>query len=132
MSSLLKPIALLTGATCVLIGIAHFLLGARIVAGGGNFTPSIDSQEHFYGVIFAGYGMAYIWAARQAQIQTRLIRILAGLMLIGGVGRIISWVDQGRPHPMWIALGAVEFVVPALFFWLTAAADSASEAKADG
>ncbi len=132
MDKALKPLALLTGAICVLIGIAHFFLGARIVAGGGDFTPSIDSQEHFYGVIFAGYGLAYVWAARQTPIHTQLIRFLAALMLVGGIGRIISWIDQGKPHAMWIGLGAVEFIVPALFFWLLAAAASSPEAKADG
>ena len=132
MDKALKPLALLTGAACVLIGIAHFFLGARIVAGGGDFTPSIDSQEHFYGVIFAGYGLAYIRAARQDPIQAPLIRFLATLMMVGGIGRIISWIDQGKPHAMWIGLGAVEFVVPALFFWLLAIhAASSPEAQAN-
>ena len=131
MPKLLKPLALLTGVICVAIGVAHFLFGARIVAGGGDFTPSIDSQEHFYGVIFAGYGLGYVRAARQDPIQTGLIRFLATLMLVGGIGRIISWIDQGRPHAMWIALGAVEFVVPALFFLLLAAHDQAN-GEADG
>lgn len=41
--------------------------------------------------------------------------VLAGLMLVGRIGRVISWIDQGKPHAMWVTLGAVEFIVPALF-----------------
>lgn len=49
------------------------------------------------------------------------VRMLSGVFLLGGIGRVISYVDVGRPHWMQLAEGAVELALPFAFFWLAAA-----------
>jgi hypothetical protein len=50
---------------------------------------------------------------------------VASLMLLGGVGRLISLVSNGRPHWLQEALTAIEIVVPATFFRIADAEEKA-------
>ena len=50
---------------------------------------------------------------------------VAGLMLLGGVGRLMSLVSNGRPHWLQEALTAIEIVVPATCFRIADAEEKA-------
>jgi hypothetical protein len=118
-TAMLRKLAYLNGGTCAAIGIGHVLKGSEISVGiGPEPNASVDSQEAFYGAIFAGYGAAWIWTARQPQPPSQLVRFLSGVMALGGVARVISMRRRGLPHPFWSALTAVELVVPAALVWL--------------
>jgi hypothetical protein len=127
MAKLLKYLAILTGVICLTIGVYHVAGGAGSVLGGGVITASTDSQERFFSGLFAVYGLAWILVARQHPIDARAIRLLAGGLLAGGIGRLVSLIDSGLPHPFWIVMLAVEIVVPALFFTIAAADAKARE-----
>ena len=114
----LRYLALLTGVICVGIGVYHALFGVDSVIGAGPADATVDSQERFYGALFAGYGAAWILAARQEPISANVIRLLAGTMFLGGAARVISWVDRGAPNWFYAVMMAVEFAVPAVFFAL--------------
>jgi hypothetical protein len=47
--------------------------------------------------------------------------LLATTMAVGGIGRLLSWIQLGRPHPFFVAMTGVELATPALFWPLTAA-----------
>lgn len=49
------------------------------------------------------------------------VRWLAGICLLGGIGRILSMVLHGRPQSFQMALTAMELLLPPVFFWLAAA-----------
>ncbi|WIM89959.1 DUF4345 domain-containing protein [Candidatus Mycobacterium wuenschmannii] len=115
----LKNLAGFTGLSCIAIGIYHFLLGVSSVPGATGANATVDSRERFYSAYFAGYGVAWLGAARRSPIRATEIRLLAGLMLVSAVGRVISLVANGRPHWFQEVLTAVEFVVPAAFFGMT-------------
>jgi uncharacterized protein DUF4345 len=112
----LKNLAGSTGLFCIAIGIYHFALGTASVPGAADANATVDSRERFYSAYFAGYGLAWLRAARRSPIRAGEVRALAGLMLISGVGRVISLVHNGRPHWFQEVLTAVEFIVPAAFF----------------
>lgn len=118
MTKTLKALALLMGVACALIGLYHLVLGQWSVPGAGPASATIDSRERFYSAIFLGYGLAWIWAARQSPLPLRLLTGLTAVFLLGGIGRVISWIDLGAPHWMQIAEGAVELVLPFVFFAL--------------
>lgn len=120
MERALRLVAILTGVTCLALGLAHVVFGPGIAPGAGEMSATAHSQDRFYGAIFAGYGIAWLWAGRQHPAPLRLLRFLALIMLLGGVGRVIAMVVSGRPHELFVALTVVEFVLPALVFWLTA------------
>lgn len=125
MDKVLKYLAVLTGVTCVAIGLYHVVGGPETVFGGGEVNASTDSQERFFAGLFAAYGVAWIWVARLSPIPGIAIRLLAAGLLAGGLGRVVSLIDRGQPHPFWIAMLVVEIAVPALFFAIAGADEKA-------
>lgn len=114
----LKSLATATGAASVAIGCYHFALGTASVPGATDANATVDSRERFYSAIFAGYGIAWIRAARSSPIRAGDVRLLAGIMLAGGAGRVLSLVRNGRPHWFQDVLTAIEFAFPIAFFVL--------------
>jgi hypothetical protein len=122
----LRNLAGITGLSCIAIGIYHFALGTASVPGATDANATVDSRERFYSAYFAGYGVAWLRAARKSPIRAGEVRLLAGLMLISGIGRLISLVHNGRPHWFQEVLTAIEFIVPAAFFGIAEADEKAS------
>jgi hypothetical protein len=122
----LRNLAGITGLSCVTIGMYHFALGTASVPGATNANATVDSRERFYSAYFAGYGLAWLGAARRCPIRAAEIRLLAGLMLVSALGRVISLVHNGRPHWFQEVLTAVEVVVPAAFLKLATADEKES------
>lgn len=121
----LRNLAGFTGLSCIVIGIYHFALGTASVPGAMDANATVDSRERFYSAFFAGYGVAWLGAARKSPIRAGDVRLLAGLMLLGAVGRALSLVHNGRPHWFQEVLTAIEFVVPAVFFGIAASEEKA-------
>ncbi|MBU2666614.1 DUF4345 domain-containing protein [Actinoplanes bogorensis] len=84
---------------------------------------TVDSRERFYNAIFFGYGVAWLWAARQNPVPALVVRALAGFMFLGGIGRVISLAQYGSPHWFQIPLTVIELVVPPVFVRLTIRSD---------
>ncbi|MFF7458634.1 DUF4345 domain-containing protein [Kitasatospora sp. NPDC008115] len=125
MARALRMLALTMGIACVAIGLAHMLLGNASIPGAESAGVTIDSLGRFFGAIFAGYGLAWLWAARQTPIPARAVRWLAAVLLLGGLGRLLSLAAQGRPHWFQMALTAVELALPPVYFWLAGADERA-------
>lgn len=70
-----------------------------------------------------------MWAARQRPVPASAVRWLAGIFLLGALGRVISLVLMGPPQWFQVVLTVIEIVLPPLFFWL-APADERSAATA--
>ncbi|MEV0246099.1 DUF4345 domain-containing protein [Nocardia sp. NPDC050712] len=121
MSKLLKVLALVMGYACVAIGFAHIALGNDSVPDMGDAGVTADSQSRFFGAIFVGYGLAWIWAVRRTPIAVDAIRWLAGIFLLGAFARLVSVAVHGWPHWFQIVLTVIEFVLPPVFFWLAQA-----------
>src|ERR1700727_2994734 len=122
----LRNLARFTGLSCIAIGIYHLALGSASVPGATDANATVDSRERFYSAYFAGYGVAWLRAARKSPIRAGEVRLLAGLMLISGIGRLISLVHNGRPHWFQEVLTAIEFIIPAAFFGIAEADEKAS------
>lgn len=118
MEKTLRWLCWVMGAACLLVGIAHIVLGPAAAPDTGTLTATDDSQNRFFGAVFAGYGLAWIWAVRQSPLSGNAIRGLAGIMFVGGLARLVSAAVHGWPHGFVIALTAVELVLPPLYFWL--------------
>ncbi|WP_228002698.1 DUF4345 domain-containing protein [Nocardia australiensis] len=123
MTAALKWLTVTMGVACVAIGLFHMALGIDGVPDMGSSGVTADSQSRFFGAIFVGYGALWIWAARQAPISLAAIRWLAGVFLLGAVGRLISLAVYGWPHWFQIVLTVIEIVLPPVFFWLATATE---------
>ncbi|MCX5450045.1 DUF4345 domain-containing protein [Streptomyces nigrescens] len=129
MAGLLKWLALAMGAACVAIGAFHLALGIDSVPGEGSAGATVDSRERFYGAVFLGYGLAWIWAARQSPVPARAVRWLAGIFLLGGLGRLLSMAVHGSPQGFQTALTVLELALPPLYFLLASADERAAAAR---
>ncbi|MFJ1675876.1 DUF4345 domain-containing protein [Streptomyces sp. NPDC088251] len=128
----LRGLAQAMGYACVAIGLFHVLLGSAAIPGAGPAGPTVDSLGRFFGAIFAGYGLAWLWAARQSPIPATAVRWLAGVFLLGALGRLLSLAALGWPHWFQVVLTAVELVLPPLFFRLADAEEKALRIEVRG
>ncbi|WP_107658274.1 DUF4345 domain-containing protein [Nocardia suismassiliense] len=121
MAATLKWLSMVMGVACVAIGFLHIALGNDAVPDMGDLGATADSQSRFFGAIFVGYGAAWIWAARESPIPSTVTRWLAGIFLLGAVGRAVSVAVYGWPHWFQIVLTVIEVVLPPVFWWLATA-----------
>ncbi|MEU6698117.1 DUF4345 domain-containing protein [Pseudonocardia sp. NPDC046786] len=109
--STLRTVGRLTGWACMAIGGIQLVGGVRGEPGmTGDAT--VDSHVRFMGPVFAGYGLAWLDATADDEPDLDRLRILAGLMALGGVGRLVTRATRGRPHRFHDALLAVELAAP--------------------
>lgn len=73
---------------------------------------TVDSHVRFMGPVFAGYGVGWLDAASSPEPDLHRMRILAGLLALGGVGRLATRTTLGRPHRFHDLLLAVELAAP--------------------
>ncbi|MGN5239392.1 MULTISPECIES: DUF4345 domain-containing protein [unclassified Rhodococcus (in: high G+C Gram-positive bacteria)] len=107
----LKILGRVTGWACIAIG------GLQLVGGvsgepGMTGDATVDSHVRFMGPVFAGYGLGWLDAAATPEPNLDRMRILAGLMALGGVGRLATRSTLGRPHRFHDLLLAVELASP--------------------
>ncbi|MGW0182265.1 DUF4345 domain-containing protein [Nocardia sp. NPDC003345] len=124
MEKTLRSLCWMMGVICTLIGLAHIVIGPDAVPDTGALTATDDNQNRFFGAIFAGYGLAWIWAVRQSPVAGNAVRWLAGIMFVGGLSRFFSVAAHGWPHPFVIGLTVLELVLPPLYFWLVRGVDA--------
>ncbi|QWF83262.1 DUF4345 domain-containing protein [Amycolatopsis sp. CA-230715] len=130
MARLLKSLLLIMGVACVAIGAFHFVLGIDSVPGEGSAGATVDSRERYYGAVFLGYGLLWIWTARQSPIPAKVVRWLAGIFLLGAFGRVLSMAVHGQPQWFQVVLTVLEFALPPVYFWLADADEKASRETA--
>ncbi|MYS36467.1 uncharacterized protein DUF4345 [Streptomyces sp. KhCrAH-43] len=126
MSRALRALAWVTGIACAAIGLFHVIAGNAAIPGESDAGATIDSLGRFFGAIFAGYGLAWLWAARQHPVPAHAVRWLAAVFLLGAAGRLLSLAAHGWPHPFQVALTAIELALPPIWFWLAAADERAA------
>ncbi|WBP89979.1 DUF4345 domain-containing protein [Kitasatospora cathayae] len=125
MAKALRVLAWTMGVACVAIGFLHLLGGSAAFPGIADPGPTVDSFGRFMGAIFAGYGAAWIWAARQAPVPARAVRWLTAVFLLGGLGRVLGIAVDGRPHWFQLVLMGIELGLPPVYFWLADADERA-------
>jgi hypothetical protein len=81
----------------------------RSVPGEAGAGATVDARERFYGATFAGCGVAWVWAAGRKPVPTHLVRALSAVLLLGGIGRVVSVAETGWPHWFQTVLTGTEF-----------------------
>jgi hypothetical protein len=122
------------GISAVAIALSIFVAGASqtawlgervydaLTGWRGPFSPawpaSMDNELRFYSALWGGYGLLLLAAARDMARWDRAIPWLAGVFFAGGVGRILSVLEVGAPHPFFLMLAGVELVLPPVMIGL--------------
>jgi hypothetical protein len=120
MQAALRIALVVLGGAIVLIALLHIAIGPAAMLGGAPANATTDSEDRFYATFFLAYGAALIWCALNVPQRTRQIQLLMGLFLLGGMTRLISMAAAGLPHPFFIAMTAIELVLPAISVWVAA------------
>lgn len=47
-----------------------------------------------------------------------MVRLLAAVFLLGGVGRLLSLAAHGWPDRFQVVLTVIELILPPIWFWL--------------
>ncbi|KAA1426583.1 DUF4345 domain-containing protein [Nocardioides antri] len=111
--SALTTLGRVTGWTCIAIGGVELVGGVRGEPGmTGDATT--DSHVRFMGPVFAGYGLGWLDAAAGPEPDLGRMRLLAGLMALGGMGRLATRATMGRPHRFHDLLLCIELAAPAV------------------
>ena len=122
------------GAAAVLIGLSIYFFGpgstgnaftslmATMGHDGGRMDDlsavNVDSEMRFYAVFWIGYGIAVLATAFDLVARLHWVPWLSAMFLAGGLGRVVSYVLVGPPHPFLMMLMFVELVLPLVFIGL--------------
>ena len=114
----------LIGLFALATGLGDVVAGARILEaigaelGSGGVDPVLNSQVHYLGAMWAGFGITLWWCARDLRVGGGLLPLLMAAVLVGGVGRLIAAMQYG-PGPALLAFFiAVELLAPpAIILW---------------
>lgn len=117
----------LFGIIVIGISLAHFAVGPDVIVGGTDVNPTSNGEDRFYAGLFLCYGVALLWCARDAQDKQVYVNLLATVLFVGGIGRLLAVVLVGTPHPFYLAMLAVELVLPVLMVLAAARVAGASE-----
>lgn len=115
----IAPVFVVVAALHLALGLgADALLGAQVTAQAAA-EPTLDSQNRFYGVTFALFGVVFHLAARDLPRFEPMLKGALCVFFLAGLSRLLSWATHGQPAQLVVALAAVELVVPPLLFlWL--------------
>jgi len=110
---------ILVGALHLVLGLnADVLLGARLPAA-TIADPALDSQNRFYGVTFALYGVLCFLCASDIARYAPVLRCMIWVFFAAGCARLVSVAIYGLPPQPVIALLVIELVGPPLLArWL--------------
>lgn len=88
----------------------------------------VDSEMRFYAVLWMAYGGAALWVARALPMRMRLLRLMLVTFWLGGVGRVVSYLAVGAPHPLFIVLMWIEIALPPVLMALSYRSTKATSA----
>jgi|AraplaMF_Col_mMF_1032025.scaffolds.fasta_scaffold00069_12 hypothetical protein len=102
----------------ILGGGAGLLLGPAMIGGASGDARDLDSHFRYLSGLLLGIGLAY--AASIPGIERKRVSfiLLGSIVVIGGIGRLLSLLSQGVPSPTMLGALAMELVVtPFLTLW---------------
>ena len=99
------------------VGTLGFISGAGLFLPADVATPKLDSQFRFLSAWDIGLALIVWWIIPRIEYQTALFRIVCLAVFLGGVGRVIAWYVIGSPGAAFLAVTAVELLIPLLIPW---------------
>jgi hypothetical protein len=119
---LTAPIFLIVGAIHLVLGVgADVALGAQLPAQALS-DPALNSQNRFFGVTFALYGVLQYLCATDLRKYSAVFHCLIWMFFAGGLARVVSVLTHGAPPALIIGLLASELALPpVLAIWFARA-----------
>jgi hypothetical protein len=98
-------------------GAAGIVLGPAMVDAGAVPTGA-DSHFRYLSGLLLGIGIGFVTTIPRIERRTARVRVLAAIVVIGGLGRLWSLIALGPPNKSMLAALVMELgVTPALALW---------------
>ena len=115
---LLQAAVLLAGLVPVSAGAAGLFLGVAMFTGVDAANADLDSHVRYLSGLLLGIGLIFWSRIPEIERRPRLFRGLAGIVVLGGIGRLLGVFLAGPPSlPMFLALAMELLVTPLLSVW---------------
>ncbi len=118
---LLQAVNLRLGLVTIALAFMSLVFGAESPVYGDVGIPNVpvlDSNLRFFGGMGLGLGAILVWITPTIERRTLLFRAVWICALLGGIGRLISWVAVGAPPLPMIVFTLIEVpLVPVLLYW---------------
>ncbi|MCD6073843.1 MAG: hypothetical protein K0Q70_726 [Rhodospirillales bacterium] len=102
----------------ILAGLAGMAAGAGFIGGGTVSSTGIDSHFHYLSGLLLGIGLGFVSTVPRIEHHGQRFLLLAGIVFVGGLGRLVSLVVSGAPPAAMRAALVMELLVtPALALW---------------
>ncbi len=99
-------------------GVAGILLGPRLVAAAFAAPPDLDSHFRYLSGLLLAIGFGFASTIPRIETHQRRFRLLTAIVVLGGIGRMLSLLSIGPPSPVMLAALVMELLVtPALALW---------------
>jgi hypothetical protein len=108
---MLRVLLTLLGVVALTFGLLGVVLGADGVRAGGEFSANIDTELRFFAAWYAGAGLLLLHSASRIHAARGRLLATCALLLLGALGRALSWRSHGRPDDVFVALLVVEVVI---------------------
>jgi hypothetical protein len=98
--------------------IGEIVRGAQGVLGGSpDVVPTVDSSLRYANVFKFAVG-PLMWSQLARVEQSPVVTFALSTIFVGGLARVRSWQQRGRPHPIAVSAIALETVgVAGLLVW---------------
>ncbi|MCY4335615.1 MAG: DUF4345 domain-containing protein [Litoreibacter sp.] len=117
-------IALITGASDLIQGLASQRAFGATLTDAGFADPMVDNVFRFFSGLWFGVGVMFILFVRDLNRYKPAMIALLGMVILGGLGRILSIWQYGLPdHSMgvtliFLGLLAEVIISPIMLWWL--------------
>lgn len=101
------------GLVAVATGLTILIGGPEASVDGADLGASLDSELRFFVASWIGLGAFGLVGATRGEIPAWALAAITGVLFLGGIGRLISVVTDGRPHTLFLVLMVVELGSPA-------------------
>jgi hypothetical protein len=99
-------------------GAAGMLMGPRMLDDGVLGSGDLDSHFRYLSGLLLAIGLGYASTVPRIETHGRRFRLLTGIVIVGGIGRLLSLLSVGVPSAPAVAALVLELLVtPCLALW---------------
>jgi hypothetical protein len=101
----------------LIVSVSGLLLGTGRFLSDDLVTPSFDSQYRYQTGYYISLALLAWWIIPNIEKHVTPLRIISASIFVGGIGRVISLFDAGRPPALIFGFIALELCFPLLLLW---------------
>lgn len=129
--TLLQICVALAATVPVAAGSAGMLIGVGLVPGSPH-SVALDSHFAYLSGLLLALGLGFWSAIPRIELKLDRIRLLTGLVVLGGLARVLALGRDGWPGPYMAAAVVMELIVTPLICMWSARVAGLAERRAGG